>query len=98
MKWSDIPDAAKISVGVVVGVVAVMGYLTTYQTDLEADDYRNQHQSELVNIRVQQIEQNISGYRYQLLSTQLTPAQREWILLEIRRLEDLLNCIRERNC
>ena len=98
MKWSDIPDTAKLSAVVVSGVLAIMGYLTTYQSDAEAQQYQVQHHSELVAVRIQNLEATIAGYRYQLLSTELTPAQREWIVQEIKKLDDLLACIRAGQC
>lgn len=98
MKWDDIPVSAKMTAAVVAGVLSVMGYLSTYQTDAEAQQYQQQHNSQLINVRVQQIEQLISQYRYQLLSANLTPAQREWLLQEIARLEGEKKCIRAGTC
>ena len=93
MRWSDIPTSAKMTAAVVTGVIAVMGYLSTYQTDAEAQAYQQQHQTEIARFRVQQLEQQIAQYRYQLLSADLTPQQREWITAEIERLEALKRCI-----
>lgn len=98
MKWSDIPVAAKMAVAAVGACMSVVVYLTTFQTDAEAQQYQQQHQSELVRFRVQQIENQISQYRYQLLSSQLNPAQREWILQEISKLQKLIDCIRAGRC
>jgi len=98
IKWSDIPTAAKLSSVVVVGVFSMMGYLTTYQSDAEAQQYQEQHQSELKSIRVQQIEETISNYRLQLLGKGLTEAQRDWIAQEIIKLTNLVKCIRDMKC
>lgn len=81
----------------VVSIVTVLGFMAFafnyVQTDAEAQQYQAQHASELVRFRVQQIEAQISQYRYQLLSTDLTPQQREWITAEIARLEAQKRCI-----
>ena len=74
------------------------GAVNYFQTDAEAKDYQQKHQSELINFRVQQIDQQIADYRYRLLSTKLNPEQREWIYAELKRLEETKNCIREGKC
>lgn len=96
--WGDIPVSAKMAGGIVAAVFAVLAYLSSYQTDAEAQAYQQQHESQLINVRVQQIEQLISQYRYQLLSSNLSPAQREWLLQEIARLEAQKRCVIERKC
>jgi hypothetical protein len=60
-----------------------------YQTD-------NAEQTAL--FRIQLIENQISQYRYQLLSGELSPEQREWIIAEIRKLESEISCIRAGQC
>lgn len=98
MKWSDIPASAKLAALIVTYIMLMLGYLATYQTDAEAQAYQQQHQSELINFRVQQVEQRIQDYRYQLLSSRLSPEQREWIYAELKRLEEQKKCIREGAC
>ena len=98
IKWADIPTAAKMSATAVVAVMGILGYLTTYQSDVEAQAYQQAHNQQLALIRVQEIETQIRQYQYQLLSSQLTPAQRDWIINEIRRLEALIACIRVGTC
>ena len=96
--WKDIPDAVKLTGAVLIAWGGLTAYLTSYQTDAEAQAYQSQNAEQIALFRVQQIEAMIAQYRYQLLSTELTPAQREWILTEIRRLEGEINCIRNGTC
>jgi len=98
MKWADIPLAAKMAVTSVAVIVGIMGYLTTYQTDAEAQQYQKQHGEQLSLSRVQQLEVIIEQYRYQLLSADLSAAQREWIVDEINRLNKQIACIRAGTC
>lgn len=98
MKLSDIPAAWKVGSGGVVVVLAIMAYLSTYETKAEAQQYQVQHGQQLNLFRVQQIETQIAQYRYQLLSAQLTPAQRQWIESEIARLQAQIACIRAGQC
>jgi len=98
IKWADIPAAAKMTVATVMAVMGILGYLTTYQTDVEAQAYQQAHNQQLALIRVQEIETQTAQYRYQLLSNQLTLEQRNWIITEIRRLEALIACIRAGTC
>ena len=94
----DIPAAWKFGTGGLAAVLTMMAYLSTYQTDLEAQQYQQYANSQVAQLRVQQAEQQIAGYRYQLLSAILTPQQREWILKEIERLEVQIACIRAGTC
>ena len=87
-----------MSATAVVAVMGILGYLTTYQSDAEAQNYQQAHNQQLALIRVQEIETQTAQYRYQLLSNQLTPEQRNWIVTEIRRLEALIACIRAGTC
>jgi len=87
-----------MSATAVVAVMGILGYLTTYQSDAEAQNYQQAHNQQLALIRVQEIETQTAQYRYQLLSNQLTPEQRDWIITEIRRLEALIACIRAGTC
>ena len=96
--WNDIPASAKLSAGVVVAVFSLMGYLTTYQTDVEAQTYQLQHESELVRNRVSEIERDISSLRYRLLSEKLSDEQRQFLDGEVQRLEAEKQCIIERKC
>jgi len=98
IKWGDIPAAAKMSAAAVVGVMGILGYLTTYQTDAEAMQYQKQHGQQLVLVRIQNIENQISQYRYQLLSTKLSAEQRQWINDEIDKLNEVIKCIRNGTC
>ncbi len=98
MTWNDIPASAKMTAVTVSCVLGMMGYLTTYQTDAEAQAYQAQASEQTALFRIQLIENQISLYRYQLLSNSLTPEQREWILAEIRKLETEINCIRAGQC
>lgn len=96
--WTRIPDLVKFSSVVIGACLGMMGYLTTYQSDAEAQTYQVQHGQQLANVRVDQIEQTIAAYRYKLLTENLTPQQREWIQKEIQRLEDKKKCIRDGTC
>lgn len=96
--WKDIPLALKMTAASVIAIVAIMGYLSTYQTDAEASEYQQKHQSELVAIRIDQLEERISQYRFQLLSGNLTPDQRRWIEDQIKKLEEQIKCIRKGEC
>jgi uncharacterized small protein (DUF1192 family) len=98
MKWDDIPVAVKMTSGAVAAVLMFFAYMTTYQTDVEAQAYQNENAQQLVLFRVQQIEAMIAQYRYQLLSAELTDEQREWIKDEIERLTNEINCIHARQC
>jgi len=98
VKWSDIPASAKLAALIVTYIMVMLGYLATYQTDAEAQAYQQKHQSELINFRVQQVEQRIQDYRYQLLSSKLSAEQREWIQAELKRLEEQKKCIRAGTC
>ena len=99
MKWSDVPATWQNTVIVCAAIAAVMGFgFRTFQT-IEAAEYQQQSQAqEFRSWRESDIDAQIAQYRYQLLSTQLTAAQREWILAEIRRLEEQLKCIRAGQC
>lgn len=96
--WDDIPVALKMAVATVAVVMSAVAYLSTYQTDLEAQEYQQYNNQQISLFRVQQIEAMIAQYRYDLLSSKLSPEQREWILAEIRRLEEQIACIREGTC
>ena len=78
--------------------LGLMAYLTTYQTDIEAQAYQSENAQQMVLFRVQQIEAMLAQYRYQLLSGDLTPEQREWINAEIARLNAEIVCIRAGSC
>lgn len=96
--WNDVPASAKMSAVVLSGLLGLMGYLTTYQTDAEAQAYQQQNAEQTAMFRIQLIENQLSQYRYQLLSSELSQQQREWILTEIRRLENEIECIRRGQC
>ena len=96
--WKDIPNAVKIGTAGVMACMAFVGYLSTYQTDVEAQDYQQYNNAQIAQLRIQQADEQIAGYRYQLLSSDLTPVQREWILAEIHRLETQIACIRAGEC
>lgn len=113
MKWQELPGmgqmmASVITSLVVIGGAAIAAY-SHFQTDDEAlsahteirtefSEYRKAHASELNKFRIQQIEQQIANYRYQLLSNELDDRQREWIRQEIERLEQQKACIRNGRC
>ena len=99
IKFADIHAAWKFGTGGLVVVLAVMTYLsTTFYSRVEAQGWQQAHNQQLALIRVQDVETQIAQYRYQLLSSQLTDAQRNWINSEIRRLEALIACIRAGTC
>jgi hypothetical protein len=89
--WKDIPVAVKLGIGGVMTCMALVGYLSTYQTDVEAQNYQQYNNKQVALFRVQQAEE-------QILSGDLTAAQREWILAEIHRLEVQIACIRNGTC
>ena len=98
MKWGDIPVAAKMATASVVAIMAIISYLTTFQTDAEAMEYQQRHGKELQQVRIQQIQARIDDYEYRLLSGNLTPEQREWIKRKIASLEETKSCIRKGEC
>ncbi len=98
MKWTDIPLSAKMTAASVVVIMSAIAYLSTYQTDVEAQQYRQYHQGELVRFREQQVQEQIDQYRFQLLSGGLSAEQRAWIEAKIRELESFKACIRRREC
>jgi hypothetical protein len=98
VKWGEIPASLRMTSVSVVAIMAVVAYLTTFQTDAEAADKWQQHGQQLTNVRVQSIDQQISGYRYQLLTQGLSAAQRKWLNDEIAKLEKLKSCIRKGEC
>ena len=98
IRWDDIPAAVKLTGAVLVAWGGLTAWLTTYQTDAEAQQYQQQTNGQLVLFRVQQIEALIAQYRYKLLSENLSPEQRQWIAAEIARLEDTIRCVRAQTC
>ena len=98
MKWDDIPTAAKMPTSIVIVIMSLLAYMSTYQTKAEAQSYQNENAQQLVLFRVQQIETVIAGYRYRLLSEKLSDEQREWLKDEIDRLEREIKCIQEGKC
>lgn len=99
MKWSEIPDAVKLAMAIVTVAAGAAGYaFSTFQTVEAFQQYQQQHGEQLTLFRVQQIEDQIAQYRYQLLSVALTDSQRKWIEDEIKRLEEKIKCIRKGEC
>jgi hypothetical protein len=98
MKWADIPDSVKLAATLVGGIMFMLGYLTTYQTDAEAQAYQDANAYAISQFRVQEIETQIAAYRFQLLSADLTPEERAWILQEIERLTAKITCIQQGQC
>ena len=98
LRWDDIPVAVKMTSGAVIAVLTFLAYMTTYQTDVEAQQYQQQDAQQTALFRIQLIENQIAQYRYQLLSGGLTVDQRDWILAEIDRLENEIECIRGGRC
>lgn len=98
MKWADIPVVVKAGVACIVATMAFVGYMSTYQTDAEAGQYREQHGQELQRVRIQQVEDRIAEYEYRLLSQNLNPQEREWLQRQIKKLEAQKECIRNGKC
>lgn len=98
MKLSDIPAAWKFGTGGLAVVLAIMTYNSTFYTKAEAAEYIQAHNEQLAKIRVQELEALVAGYRYRLLSDKLSPEQRQWLEDEIKRLNDLIDCIRKDKC
>lgn len=99
MKWADVSMGWKLGSGGMVVVLSAMGYLSsTFYTRVEAQQYQQYNNQQIALFRVQQVEAQIEAYRFQLLSAQLTPEQREWITAEIARLQTVIACIRAGTC
>lgn len=87
MKWADIPVAAKMATASVVVIMSVLGYLTTFQTDAEAAEMERRVSKQLDQIRIDDLEAQISLYEFQKLSDDLSPAKVEWLDRQIEKLE-----------
>jgi len=98
IKLADIPSAWKFGTGGLAVVLAVMAYLTTYETKAAAQQYQLQHASELVRARVSEIERVIADKNYRLLSEKLSAEQRAFLEAEVARLEAEKTCIIDRKC
>lgn len=99
MKWADIPDSVKLTGVILAAASAVSGFaFTTFQT-IEAAEYQQQTQAvELRAWRLQEIERQIKVLEFQLLSDDLTEAQKEFLRKEVQRLEKEKECVREGKC
>jgi len=98
IKLADIPVAWKMGTGGLAVVLAVMAYLTTYETRADAQAYQLGHASELVRARVSEIERVIADKNYRLLSERLSEEQRAFLEKEVARLEAEKQCIIDRKC
>ena len=97
--WTTVPAATKMAAAMVVFVFSALGWMSAnFQTVSASEAYQKQVYSKIDGSRVENIEAQIAGYRYQLLSTSLTQEQKDWINAEIARLNELIACIRARNC
>ena len=96
--WKSIPDTIKMTAGAVVGIVAIMGYLTMYQTDAEAMEAEHRIYQKLDDTRIEVNEQKIKDYEFNLLAPDLTPPQKDWIDRQIKSLKEKNDCIRRKEC
>jgi len=96
--WANIPDSLKMTAGTVLGVFAVVSYLTLFQTDAEAMETEKRIYLKLDKTRIEVNEQKIKDYEFKLLEPDLTDQQIQWIDRQIKTLEKKNNCIRDSKC
>ena len=96
--WSLIPDSIKMTSAAVVGIFAIVSYLTLFQTDAEAMETEKRIYQKLDKTRIEVNEQKIKDYEFKLLEPDLTKEQREWIDRQIKSLNKKIDCIRDGKC
>lgn len=82
----------------VVGIFAIVSYLTMFQTDAEAMETEKRIYQKLDKTRIEVNEQKIKDYEFKLLEPDLTKEQREWIDRQIKSLNKKIDCIRDGKC
>jgi hypothetical protein len=96
--WSLIPDSLKMTAAAVVGIFAIVSYLTMFQTDAEAMETEKRIYQKLDKTRIEVNEQKIKDYEFKLLEPDLTEQQKEWIDRQIKSLNKKIDCIRDGKC
>ncbi len=97
--WKEIPDTVKLAGVTLTCLGAVLGFAYGEFQTIEAAEFQQQTQAiELRAWRLQEIERQIKAMEFQLLSTELSDSQREFLRKEIERLEEEKKCIREGKC
>lgn len=96
--WSAMPDFLKTVAGAVIGVFAIVSYLTLFQTDAEAMEAENRIYKKMDDTRIEVNDQKIKDYEFQLLAPNLTPKQKDWIDRQIKSLKEKNDCIRKKEC
>ena len=96
--WAMLPDSMKMAGSAVIGVLAIVSYLTLFQTDAEAMETEKRIYKKLDQTRIEVNEQKIKDYEFKLLEPDLTEQQKEWIDRQIKSLNKKIDCIRDEKC
>lgn len=96
--WNAMPTAAKLSSAAIIGIFAVISYLTSFQTDAEAAEMEKAITKKLDDTRIEQNDLKIQDYEFKLLEPGLTEEQKQWIDRQIKKLEAKNTCIRKKEC
>lgn len=96
--WDNIPTAIQMAGSVVIGIFAIVSYLTLFQTDAEAMEQEKRIYQKLDMTRIEVNEQKIKDYEFKLLEPDLTQQQKEWIDRQIKSLKEKNACIRKKEC
>lgn len=96
--WEAIPSVIKMASSVVIGIFAIVSYLTLFQTDAEAMETEKRIYKKLDKTRIEVNEQKIKDYEFKLLEPDLTDQQKEWIDRQIESLKEKNACIRKEEC
>ena len=96
--WNAIPGVIKMTSSVVIGIFAIVSYLTLFQTDAEAMEQENRIYKKLDQTRIEVNEQKIKDYEFKLLDPNLTEQQKDWIDRQIESLKEKNACIRKKEC
>lgn len=96
--WGAIPTVIKMTSSVVIGVFAIVSYLTLFQTDAEAMEAEKRIYEKLDLTRIEVNEQKIKDYEFKLLEPDLTEKQEDWIDRQVESLKEKNTCIRKKEC
>ena len=96
--WDTIPSAIKMTSAAVIGIFAIVSYLTLFQTDAEAAEVEKRIYKKLDLTRIEVNDQKIKDYEFKLLDPDLTKQEKEWIDRQIINLKEKNDCIRKEEC
>ena len=96
--WNAVPDTMKMTAAAVMGVLAIVSYLTLFQTDAEAMETEKRIYQKLDLTRIEVNDQKIKDYEFKLLDQNLTNEQKDWIDRQIKSLKEKNDCIRKKEC